>query len=127
LNQNPNPDPVNRWATEHYGFDDEPTPPAPAAHTEAPRAPAAERSAHPRRRSALVGGAVVGVLASAAGLGAISMAGNAADGGPGDRGNTSTVTDVNRVRADDRGPGSGGLRRAPDAGGPDGGLGGGRR
>src|SRR6059058_1977563 len=27
MNPNMTPDPVNRWATEHYGFNDEPAPP----------------------------------------------------------------------------------------------------
>jgi hypothetical protein len=79
------PDPVNRWATEHYGFEDEPNPPPPAPSAAAPRPRAPMRSSHPRRRSAWLAGGVLSVLLGAVGVGGITMAANAADPGPGDR------------------------------------------
>jgi hypothetical protein len=121
-NDHDSPDPVSRWATEHYGFEADrgaaiPDPGAVAGGTPASR-PASSRApadvvARPRRRLTLIASGVVGlVMISGVGAAAIAAA-NADDSGrPGGR------------PADG---GRGAVVRFHDDGGRTGGPGGGRR
>ena len=68
-------DPVNRWATEHYGFSDEPLVPAGIA---APTAAAATRPG-PRRRTVRVAAGVLALVLT----GGVGIAAAATEGGPG--------------------------------------------
>jgi hypothetical protein len=122
MTPNTTPDPVNRWATEHYGFEDAPTPQAPplrsrsGAHA-APRPRTGPGSSRPRRRSTLLAGGVLSVLLGAAGFGGFTMAANAADAGPDGVGRGATVTNTKQGdRFDDGGPDAGGIRGGPDNG-----------
>jgi hypothetical protein len=90
-------DPVNRWATEHYGFDENPgtadadpraVPGDAAASWPAAPRPPADDAARPRRRIALLASSVAG-LVMVAGLGGVAIAAASADdarvgGRPGD-------------------------------------------
>jgi hypothetical protein len=71
-------DPVNRWATEHYGFEDDSVDPgSPSA------APSSEpRGAGRRRTKALVAGGVLGLL-MASGIGGAALAADGAGAGVG--------------------------------------------
>ena len=123
MDSNTTPDPVNRWATEHYGFDDEPSRSAPAAHAARPQPRVDRPFPRPRRRSALLAGGVLSVLLGAAGVGGIAMAANAVDDGPGDGGRGRFVTGDDLVdRFDDDVRGSGGAD-VGDFGGSNGGRG----
>jgi hypothetical protein len=82
-----NPDPVNRWATEHYGFEDEPVAqdaaaagsPIPASSPAVAR-PWADEVPGRGRRTSLIAAAGVLSLALVAGIGGFAVA---EDGGPG--------------------------------------------
>jgi hypothetical protein len=97
---NAGPDPVNRWATEHYGFEDDaadqdatttPTPPSRTAST--PTAPPG------RRRNALVAAGVL-VASLVAGFGGVAVAADApGDGTGGDRGAVTVRFDGDGGRA----------------------------
>jgi hypothetical protein len=115
MDPNMTPDPVNRWATEHYGFDEEPTPLTHASSAAALRPRAQTRPSRPRRRSAWLAGGVLSVLLGAVGLGGFTMVANAADAGPGDGGRGAFVT--GQVdRADDGRPDGAGTRGGPGNG-----------
>lgn len=112
MTTNSGPDPVNRWATEHYGFaDDEPDPGAGTTHPSPSirhplAAPTSPTPAAPlgRRRRALVAAGVL-VASLVAGFGGVAVAaGAASDGGVGGRGDGRDVT---VLFAGDDGRGSG--------------------
>lgn len=92
------PESANRWATEHYGFVDEPANGDTGAADVAPPAsrptPAAHGERHTRRRAGLIASAVLS-LALVAGIGGAAVASDDGpdggghvimqlDGGPGD-------------------------------------------
>jgi hypothetical protein len=106
------PDPVNRWATEHYGFDDEPAVPTAAAVPPPVERPRANRRLH--RRVLLAG--VLGLTLTGA-VGGAAVAADQGDGGPGARDGLVHL---------DRTGGNGGPDRAGGFTG-DGGRGGGLR
>jgi hypothetical protein len=102
----PTADPVSRWATEHYGFEDEA-----AASIPAPSSTATARATSSRRPKALLAGAVLAlVLVSGAGGAAIADG----DNGPGNRPNDTVQLDGSDGF---RGGGDGGFDRGGDAGG----------
>ena len=109
MTTHPNPDPVNRWATEHYGFQDEPgaqdaaasASPIPATSPTAAR-PRADVAPGRGRRTSLVAAAGVLSLALVAGIGGFAVAN---DGGPGG-GGPGGGTDGSALRFD----GDGGSR-----------------
>jgi hypothetical protein len=108
------PDPVNRWATEHYGFDDEPV-----VATAVTVPPPVERPRATRRlhRRALLAGVLTLTLTGA--VGGAAVAADLGDGGPGGRDGLVQI---------DRTGGNGGLDRADGFNGPgDGGRDGGFR
>ena len=82
------PDPVNRWATEHYGFDDEPGDPPRWAPTSAQGNPATStptaRPARVRHGVALVGGVLLGALLTSGTVGAVAADDRGGGGRPGD-------------------------------------------
>jgi hypothetical protein len=89
MTANRTPDPVNRWAIEHYGFQDAPeAPDAAASGSPIPALPTA--AARPRagtvrgrgRRASLIAAAGVLSLALVGGIGGFAVA---EGGGPGDR------------------------------------------
>jgi hypothetical protein len=90
VKSNDNHDPVNRWATEHYGFEEDfaDAAPAPSAtrETRAPvaraRRPRAGIVPRARRRSALIASGVLS-LAMIAGIGVVTIAAADEAGGPG--------------------------------------------
>ena len=107
------PDPVNRWATEHYGFEDEPVVATAGAVPAPVERPRVTRRLH--RRALLAG--VLGLILTGA-VGGAAVAADLGDGGPGGR--------DGRVQVDRTG-GNGGLDRAgafngPGDGGRDGGF-----
>ena len=71
-------DPVNRWATEHYGFDDEPVD---AGAPSAVRAPAAGSVSGVRRRTGALLAAGVFGTAVIGGAGGAALAAEGPDGG----------------------------------------------
>jgi hypothetical protein len=76
----PAPDPVNRWATEHYGFEDAPaSPPETPSSAPYPSTPTVSRRLS---RKMLIGAGVLGVLLA----GGVGGAAIAADGGDGQDG-----------------------------------------
>jgi hypothetical protein len=82
------PDPVTRWATEHYGFHDDPAPqaatealpvsPSPAAAGQSP----AGQGAGVRRRELLTWGGGLLSLAVVVGIGVVAVADESGDAAP---------------------------------------------
>jgi hypothetical protein len=108
------PDPVNRWATEHYGFEEEPVVATAAAVLPPGKRPRVARRLH---RRALLAGVLGLVLTGAAGGAAVAA--DLGGGGPGGRDGLVQV---------DRTGGNGGLDRAGGLNGTgDGGRSGGLR
>jgi hypothetical protein len=106
MTSNDNSDPVNRWATEHYGFQDEPAAqvvatagsPVPSSGPVRPRA--GDAPVPGRRRTTCIAAGVLS-LALIAGIGGVATASVADDGGRGGR--QSTGRDGAAVRFDDGG------------------------
>ena len=113
---NAGPDPVNRWATEHYGFEDD------AAEQDTPTTATGPAGTSPaphvslrRRRSALV---AAGVLAASlvAGFGGVAVAADAPGNGFVDDGGAGRAVIV-RFHGDHRGGGDVGGFVGGDLGG----------
>ena len=79
MSTNDTPDPVDRWATEHYGFVDH-APPEDTASTP-PGSGSPRQGRVPRRRAALVAAAVLAVSA-VAGFGGVAVAADGLSDGP---------------------------------------------
>jgi hypothetical protein len=107
------PDPVNRWATEHYGFDDEPVVVTAAAVPPPVERPRVTRHLH--RRALLAG--VLGLVLTGA-VGGAAVAADLGNGGPGGRDGLVQVDRTGGNGGPDR---AGGLNGRGD-GGRDGGL-----
>jgi hypothetical protein len=104
----PAADPVSRWATEHYGFEDEEEAAVPGT---APSAPTAAPVISGRRPQALLAGAVLALLVTS-GIGGAAIAADG-DNGPRNRANDTVQVD----RGDGfRGEGAAGLGRGGDGG-----------
>src|SRR4051812_37690883 len=87
MTPNAGPDPVNKWATEHYGFEDDAPDPgdsavAPTSPQVAGTAQQHDKAPRPRRRTVLIAAGALS-LALLAGIGGAAVAAESGPDGPG--------------------------------------------